>query len=272
MESQTSEEFRNVIKHLKDVNMWISPEGKRGDETTLLMYAIKRRQRDCIRVLLEEGADVNKANPSGTTFPLFMACEEGLLDIVLILLDYHANLMIETSDGRTCLIVACQTGRLAIVLRLVQERSLDVNYQTSKADTALLSAVSRGDVSIVRVLLGHGVSINQRNRRGISALHRACWAQHVEMVRFLLDQRARVYLDGQPTPIDISKHQGNSLILDLLERAIERQKWYRLDYWIIYVYHEHQLYVIYGVVLLVVVLYIRLKQPEIASKEKPSSQ
>ena len=233
------------------------------------MYAIEHHQKDFIKVLLEEeGIDVNKSNPSGTMFPLLMACEEGLLDVVLLLLDHGAKPNVETSDGRTPLIAACQNARVAVILRLLQERSVNINYQTSRADTALLSATDRGNLSIVKLLLEYGASINQRNRLGFSALHRACLARQTEIIRFLLDRNARVTFNGDSlSPMTISKHQDDSISLELLLRAAERQTWYRLDYWILYVYREHRIFIIYGVIFSIVVLLTRIYQIEIRNKK-----
>jgi ankyrin repeat protein len=262
------EEFRRIIKLHKNLNEYIHPEEDNKDSTTLLMYAIKYRQKDFIKVLLEEEAiDINKSNPSGTIFPLLMACEEGLLDVVLLLLDYKAKPNIETSDGRTPLIAACQNARVAVILRLLQEKSVDVNYQTSRADTALLSATDRGNLPIVKLLVEYGASVNQRNRLGFSALHRACLSRQTEIVRFLLNHGARVSFNKGLSPITISKRQDDSVSLELLLRAAKRQTWYRLDYWIPYIYREHRAYLVYGLILFIVILLTRIYQIEIRNKK-----
>ena len=57
-------------------------DGKDGyDEELNMMYAVRSRNKDVVKVLLEAGAEYDPKYSSVTT-PFYLACEKGLLDIV----------------------------------------------------------------------------------------------------------------------------------------------------------------------------------------------
>ena len=60
---------------------------KDEDGNTLLRKAILKEQTDMIRVLIDNGADVNKANKYGHT-PLDLVPREGHVEIAKILRDH----------------------------------------------------------------------------------------------------------------------------------------------------------------------------------------
>jgi ankyrin repeat protein len=76
-----------------------------------------------VKVLLEAGADANKALSNGCT-PLQMAVHCGHLAVVEALLEAGADAKVMNNDGVTALSIAVHGGKAAIVAALQQhERS-----------------------------------------------------------------------------------------------------------------------------------------------------
>ena len=69
------------------------------------------------RLLLDKGAEVDRANDGGGT-PLFVACQEGRADAARLLLDNGAKVDMAEKDGRTPLDIAKSQGHSSIVALL----------------------------------------------------------------------------------------------------------------------------------------------------------
>jgi ankyrin repeat protein len=67
--------------------------------------------------------DVNQCNDIGAS-PLYIACQNGHLDIVLQLLDKKVNTDVNKccDSGASPLYIACQHGHLDIVLQLLDKK------------------------------------------------------------------------------------------------------------------------------------------------------
>ena len=68
---------------------------------------------DVVRVLLEHGAEINKAANSGCT-PLFIASQEGRVDVVRVLVEQGADIT-KTWDNKTPLHIARQMNHPEII-------------------------------------------------------------------------------------------------------------------------------------------------------------
>lgn len=115
-------------------------EGKwrsfRGGNDTPLIEAIKRKDLELVKILLENKADVNVEGPCGET-PLMNAVDRGCEDLVRLLMASGAN-MEATDDGY--------------------------------GHTALLRAAEGRDIKMMKTLLELGANTNVRDRYGSSFL------------------------------------------------------------------------------------------------------
>ncbi len=70
--------------------------------------------------LLERGANPNTAEPVRKWTILHYACEKGSLDVVELMLKYHAEVNLKDHQGRTPLTEACRHGHSEIVELLLR--------------------------------------------------------------------------------------------------------------------------------------------------------
>ncbi len=61
-----------------------------------LHWAAHYKRRDCVKVLLELGANVNQASTCGNT-PLFAACKNGDFETAKLLIQYGADITIKNA-------------------------------------------------------------------------------------------------------------------------------------------------------------------------------
>ncbi|KAH8150178.1 uncharacterized protein LAJ45_05864 [Morchella importuna] len=89
----------------------------------LLLWAVKNGHEDVLKMILEQGVDVNVRDVDGRT-PLHWAALFGMVDIVRVLLESGADGSV-VAEGKTALALAAARGEDAVVELLV-ERSTSV--------------------------------------------------------------------------------------------------------------------------------------------------
>ena len=86
-----------------------------GRTTGLLAYAVARDMNNLVRVLVEEGADVNQALDVEGARALIFFAQRGNLQMVQYLLEHGANVAATDHRLRTALVVAREAGHVDIV-------------------------------------------------------------------------------------------------------------------------------------------------------------
>ena len=119
--------------------------------------------RDAVRTLLQQGADVNAAQGDGMT-ALHWAAELGDAEMAEMLIFAGANVEAETRVGHyTPLHVACRNGHAAVA-EILLEAGSDVMARTMPAgSTPLHLAAASGSADIVRSLSSRGAEVNAKD-------------------------------------------------------------------------------------------------------------
>ena len=138
---------------------------------TALMFACDNGHLSTAQLLLEHGADVNRASLLGTT-SLMIACAAGFTDIVCLLLDHDARAGMQARSGWTALMEACSGGYVDTA-RLLLERGANAKQASQHGDTALIRACMRGDMQLVQLLCCYGAEREAHDRHGNTAIDAA---------------------------------------------------------------------------------------------------
>jgi ankyrin repeat protein len=182
--------------------------------------------------LAKNGADVNAVGPKGTT-PLLMACSEGMLADVRLLLDARADVKLEGVEWKGVgddeepaqdfpLAVAARRGHQDVVGMLLVQEGVDVNQGTTDAGrTAMWRACCGGRQEVVGILLAYeGIDANKETVDGATPLYMACQDGHIEVVGMLLAcdgvdvNKART--DDGTTPLKEACQDGHTEVERLL--------------------------------------------------------
>lgn len=169
---------------------------------TPLLFAARQGCVECVRVLADNGADVNAVDPTGIS-PVLIAIINGHYDVAGLLLDKGADPKLADETGRTALYSAVdfhtmpQDNRPAPkvedekltsmdLIRKLVEKGADVNAQLKKQQpyrakldrgddtmlgagtTPILRAAKAGDVEVIKFLLEHGANPKLITRAGIN--------------------------------------------------------------------------------------------------------
>jgi ankyrin repeat protein len=141
-----------------------------------LFCAIRRRNIELVKVLIEKGANVNAqiVNMDGLT-PLHSAVMVKSLKILQILLENGADVTASCNIyNQTPVHVAAKLGYLDLFTTMT-EYNPDVLLETNDeiCDRPIDLAASNGHVSLVEWLIDNGVSVGSTNKKGYTPLHTA---------------------------------------------------------------------------------------------------
>ncbi len=135
------------------------------------------------------GADVNRAQPDGTT-PLHWAAYRVDRELVAALLDGGARADVVNDYGASPLAEAVKVAQRDIVEMLLRAGA-DANAANQDQQTPLMLAARTGSVEVVELLVRHGADVNRRERfRDQSAVMWAAAQGHSGVVDFLIGQGA----------------------------------------------------------------------------------
>jgi ankyrin repeat protein len=147
--------------------------------------------REAVRSLLREGADVNASQGDGMS-ALHWAAAAGDAEMAAMLVEAGANVRAVTRIGHyTPLHLACRGGNAAVV-ELLLEAGSEVNARTSPGGTTPLHlAAASGSAEAVRLLLERGADVNAREAEwGQTPLVFAAAQNRADAIRVLLEHDA----------------------------------------------------------------------------------
>jgi len=148
--------------------------------------------------LIAGGADVNRAQPDGTT-PLQWAVYRVDRELVDRLLKKGAKANVTNSYGASPLHEAVRVADVALV-GLLLEAGADANAANGDGQTALMLAARTGNVAVAGALVKAGADVNRREAfKEQSAVMWAAGENHPEMVAFLVSKGADLSIRAKAT-------------------------------------------------------------------------
>ena len=124
------------------------------EDNAQLVDAAKAGHEEVVRLLLDQGADVNR-RCSWRSSPLAEAAKAGHEAVVRLLLDRGADMNSSGIWGNSPLAEAAEAGHEAVV-RLLLDRGADVNSSGTWGNSPLAEAAEAGHEAVVRLLLDRG--------------------------------------------------------------------------------------------------------------------
>ena len=150
---------------------------------TALWCASCRDHYNIVKLLVENGADINLPTDDGST-PLRPPCVKGNFEIVQYLVEHGANVNAVNDDKETCLMIASYKGQHKIVPYLL-EKGASPEYVNIFGTTALHESAESGHLTISKLLAESGVTISIKDNYGITPLMKAAINQKCRVVEYL---------------------------------------------------------------------------------------
>ncbi|XP_041805579.1 ankyrin repeat and SOCS box protein 10 [Chelmon rostratus] len=192
--------------------------------TTPLHITAGRGFSDCLRLLLQRGANVDLA-PGGTT-ALHESCENCQPECTKLLLVHGANANAVSEDGLMPLHVCTSPESLECAKYLLQYGAAINGRSVDEDDTPLHVAARNGLPDHTELYLRYGAAVDKPNFEGLTPLNSACsQRQEVEelqhyfkVCKVLLGAGADVHTTDQDkrSPLHLACKNANPDIVDLL--------------------------------------------------------
>ena len=209
----------NVLSLRWNLLTGASVETKDSNGCSLLQVAVKNGQRDCVRLLLSNGATPNVKDREGMTplCHLFSLDRSIALDIGGLLLSAGANPSIGNLEGSTPFTYAAEHGYIGLVSLFI-EQNCDIGGKDVHGATALHSAALGGQAEIVELLLKKGLYFDVLSSHGQTPLFSAVARRNnVKVIELLLKAGADVNaVNRWATPLSkaaLAGHINNVKIL-----------------------------------------------------------
>ncbi len=205
----------NIIKSLVDNGANIN---KYDDIMTPLMWSIKNNDLNLVKFLVELGADINYSTTSIT--PFMLAIEHNTIDIINYLLEKNIDL---TSYNKyiihdNILNFAIKRGLYDIVKLLIKKVNIDESSYFGQ--TPLSCAIQYNKLEIIELLLKNNVNVNQLFGfyHKFSPLLLAVSLNRYEICNLLIEYGANINFKNyyNITPLIISMNNNNEKIFKLL--------------------------------------------------------
>lgn len=165
-----------------------------------LFNAISRQNLNKVKVLVEQGANVNARkirrhelkdchnyiDTCGET-PLYYAVDVKDIELIKFLISHGADVNAQVGTYGDPILF----HRNYEVSKLLIESGADVNIKSNLKRTALYTAVYNGkDVNIVKLLIENGANVHDVDNHNSSILHTACTFPNSEIIKILLENGA----------------------------------------------------------------------------------
>jgi ankyrin repeat protein len=175
----------NLLKRNPQLARATTPDGR-----TALHYAAMAGHVDVVEVLLRYHADVNARDDRGET-ALMEACHGGPWKfdasepIIQRLLNHHAQVD---------LIQAAAMGRTDLIASILDRDNSLIDIPDARGKTALYHAAHNNRLAAVKLLVERGADVNRSDAVGTAALHRTSGQCSDELIQYLIDHGADAHL------------------------------------------------------------------------------
>lgn len=173
-----------------------------------------------VEMLLDAGADPNNVSPDDDNPLTLLACYDGEVDLLKVLLKYHADPQKANRLGYTALHIAAWNGHLECV-QILLNSGVSHDRHTSDMNTPLALAAHGGYLNVIKELLPLGCNVNNKDKDLDTPLHYAAYNGMTEAVELLISNGADPDSPNacSATPLWNAVYRGKKEILKLLLKA-----------------------------------------------------
>ncbi|KAI1099976.1 putative ankyrin repeat protein [Jackrogersella minutella] len=181
-----------------------SIEVKNTDGQDILQVAIRLCKHKAIGILIKAGADPKSGETyDGVDFylrpPLVVAADLGLRECVRVLLSNGADPSAECATGSALYKAVAGNHEDVVRLLLEHEPTLDMDSTPSEQDMLFVRAVRTGNIELVSLLIKYDAKIDFADPNGgfcKTPLSWACFEGDLNMVKLLLENKADINYTG----------------------------------------------------------------------------
>jgi ankyrin repeat protein len=152
------EAVKSLLKQAADVN------AAQGDGMTALHWAAMNGDAELAQMLIFAGANVRATTRLGAYTPLYLASQQGHGKVIQALVKAGGDVKAGTPNGTTPLMVAAASGEVEAV-RVLIENGADVNAKDGvRLQTPLMYAAASNRAAVIELLASKGADVKATNK------------------------------------------------------------------------------------------------------------
>ncbi|MFN6528135.1 ankyrin repeat domain-containing protein [Nostoc sp. ChiSLP03a] len=195
-------EIKTIIQLEEEINKGTNINERDDEGCTPLFIAIETKKIEVINFLIQQpDLDINAKNIYGWG-PLHKAANTGCLAIVHRLLnDERTDPRVTTEMGATTVYEAAFGSDEVEIIRMLEERGVDINLPSNDRFTPFMVAIWRENYAIADYLIEQisTSNINQRDEKGETAFYKAVKQRNYDLVTKLIDKGVDYRIKPFPT-------------------------------------------------------------------------
>ena len=205
---------QTIINHGADVN------AINKFNTTALMLACGKSNKDAINVLVNAGADTNISNVDGNTWLHHAAHGDCSKEVLQTIICHGTDVNATNKYNQTSLMLACKDGGkdfINVLLNAGADPSItDVDNQTSLHHAAGNDCCTE----VYQEIISHGVDVNATAKNNVSALMIACEKGNKYAINVLLSAGANPNIADANSETSLHYAAGNDCCTEVLHAII----------------------------------------------------
>uniref|UniRef100_A0A8D0L8J9 Fibronectin type III and ankyrin repeat domains 1 n=1 Tax=Sphenodon punctatus TaxID=8508 RepID=A0A8D0L8J9_SPHPU len=189
-----------------------------------LMVAAQKGYTRLMKILVENGTDVNKKNGSGKD-SLMLACFCGHLDIVKFLRANGASWEARDRGGCTAMHWAVDGGHCDVIAWMINDGcKVDVKDACLGWTPLMRVSAITGNKDVASLLISAGADVNVKDKDGKTPLMVAALNNHEDLVQLLLEKEADYSVTNEygKCVLDMARVFNRQNVVALLEERIKR--------------------------------------------------
>eukprot|EP01084_Bolivina_argentea_P018415 34291_1 len=167
-----------------------------------LIFAIIEGNLEVLKLLIENGANINITDKHGIT-PLMAAVLSRQINCVKMLVEHNANVNLKNKVGATALMHSLDKGYNEITKIIMQSSDIDLSITDNFDRHALLIAIAFGNIECTKLFIKRGVNVDWKASKGLNALQLSIWKGYTNIVEWLIQANADINIknDLGATPL-----------------------------------------------------------------------
>ncbi|CAH1993637.1 unnamed protein product [Acanthoscelides obtectus] len=184
---------------------------------TALHLAVRRKDIDMVRILVDYGTSVDIRNGEGQT-PLHIAAAEGDELLVKYFYGVRASASVTDNQDRTPMHLAAENGHANIIELLADKFKASIFERTKDGSTLMHIASLNGHADCAMMLFKKGVYLHMPNKDGARSIHTAARYGHVGIINTLLQkgEKVDVTTNENYTALHIAVEAGKPAVVETL--------------------------------------------------------
>lgn len=177
-----------------------------------------------VQELIEDGADVNEIDINGDTAAIW-AANYGNLDMLKILVEAGACLNVRGGSGMSPLSYAISNQNEDMITYIKNKLCINVkptfiDQRQRKKHVDIIECAKKGMSKQVEKLIADGVDVNETDASGDCAVMEAVQRNDLKMLKLLVDAGARLNVSNGVTPMAYAEHHRNAAMMNYIREHI----------------------------------------------------